>query len=109
MVVELVVAELVEASKYRNDRRKGLTKVVVSTSSTTEESWKCFVLSKRLKTRSAVVEPVVAEPVEASKPPPRLWFADGHNTAFKVSQTLFWYCSFDRREHLQGYSLAGDG
>jgi len=44
-------------------------KMVVSTSSTTEESWKYFVLSKRLKARSVVVEPVVAELVEASRRP----------------------------------------
>jgi len=37
VVAELAVAELVEASKHRNDRRKGLTKVVVSTGSTTED------------------------------------------------------------------------
>jgi len=35
-VVELVVAELVEASKHRNARRKGLTIMVVSTGSTTK-------------------------------------------------------------------------
>ena len=37
VVAELVVAELVEASKHRNHRKKRLTKLVVSTGSTTED------------------------------------------------------------------------
>ena len=35
MVVELVVAELVEASKHRSNHKKKLTKTVASTSSAT--------------------------------------------------------------------------
>jgi len=43
----------------------GFDKLNHHTNSTTEESWKCFVLSKQLKACSVVVEPVIAEPVEA--------------------------------------------